>query len=85
MTKFKNLLIAFLLMLAGHAASAQGSFTVTLTLADQQTNEPVGFATVSLTEKGESKAAKYILSNSEGEAEITKVRKGTYVLKAEIM
>lgn len=85
MTKFKNLLIAFLLMLAGHAASAQGSFTVTLTLADQQTNEPVGFATVSLTEKGESKAAKYVLSNSEGEAEITKVRKGTYVLKAEIM
>ena len=66
-------------------AYAQNSVSVTLKLADGKTGEPVGFATVSLTVKGEEKASKYVLSNSEGEAVITKVKKNTYILKAELM
>ena len=71
------------LLLIGFVSYAQTS--VSLKLEDKQTGEPVGFATVSLTVKGESKPVKYVLSNSEGEAEITKVRKNTYILKAEMM
>ena len=79
-----KIILAVVVFLAGTAFSyAQSS--VSLKLVDEKTGEPVGFATVSLTVKGENKAVKYVLSNSEGEAEITKIRKNTYVLKAEMM
>ncbi len=71
------------LLLIGVVSYAQPS--VSLKLEDKQTGEPVGFATVSLTVKGESEPVKYVLSNGEGEAVITKVKKNTYVLKAEMM
>ena len=67
------------------AAYAQSTFSVSMKLSDGKTGEPVGFATVSLTPKGEEKASKYVLSDSDGEAEITKVKKNTYILKAELM
>ena len=67
------------------SASAQNSFKVKLGLVDDKTNAPVGFATASLTPKGEEKASKYVLADSEGSAELAKVRKGTYVLKVEIL
>ena len=78
-------ILTILLFLTGLVSYAQNSFTVSLKLADEKTKEPVPYATVSLTVKGEEKAAKYVLSNSEGEAEITKVKKNTYILKAELM
>ena len=59
--------------------------TVKLRLVDSKTSDPVAFATVSLTLKGQDVAAKYVLSDSEGAAVLTKVRKNTYVVKAEIM
>ena len=58
-------------------AFAQNSFTVKLKLIDSKTDEPVGYATASLTVKGEKSAAKYVLTNGEGEASIAKVKKGT--------
>ena len=85
MTKrFKAFLIGVLL-LAGISASAQSSFEVKLELVDSKTEEPVGYATVSLTVKGEKTAQKYVLTDGEGKAVLTKVRKGTYLLKAELM
>ena len=72
-------------MLIGTSAFAQGTFTVSLKLEDAKNSEPVAFATASLTKKGEKQAAKYVLTDSHGHAEIAKVRKGVYVLKAEIM
>lgn len=72
-------------MLIGFSAYAQGSYTVKLKLVDSKTSEPVGFATASLTVKGQDKASKYVLTDAEGNAELAKVRKGTYVLKAELM
>ena len=85
MTMFRKSFFVLLLLLVGYVASAQGTFKVTLKLVDENSGEPVGFATVSLTAKGENNAAKYVLTDSEGEAEIVKVKKGTYNLKAEIM
>ena len=72
-------------VLTGFSAYAQNSFSVKVKLVDAKTDEAVGFATASLTVKGEQKAAKYSLTNSEGAAELTKVKKGTYIFKAEIM
>ena len=79
-SKIISLIIALLV-----SASAFAQVTVKLRLVDSKTSEPVPFATVSLTEKGADSAAKYVLSDSEGKASLTKVRKNTYVLKAEIM
>ena len=82
---FSRMMMVGLLMLAGLSAYAQSSFSVDVKLVDANTDEPVGFATVSLTPKGETEASKYVLTDSHGAATITKVKKGTYVLKAEIM
>ena len=85
MTKIHKIFLTAAFMLACFASYAQNSFTVSLKLVDEKTGEPVGFATTSLTIKGEKNAAKYALTSSEGEATLTKVRKGTYILKAELM
>ena len=74
--------LAFLLSIT---AFAQGAFSVKVKLVDSKTSDPVSFATVSLTVKGQETATKYVLSDIDGNAEITKVKKGTYVLKAELM
>ena len=79
------LTLAILLFFTGTTAYAQNSFPVNLKLVDKASGDPVAFATVSLTPKGESKAAKYVLSDSEGKAAISKVKKGNYVVKAELM
>lgn len=66
-------------------ASAQNQVSVKLKLVDSKTSEPVSFATVSLTVKGEDTPSKYVLSDSEGKAELVKIRHNTYILKAELM
>ncbi len=81
----KRLATAFALMTVSLAAYAQGSFNVSIKLTDETTGEPVGFATVSVTEKGEEKPAKYVLADEDGAASLTRVKKGTYILKAELM
>ncbi len=64
---------------------AQASYSVKLKLEDSKTGEPVSFATVSLTAKGAESPLKYVLSTAEGNAEISKVPKGNYVLKVDMM
>ena len=82
---FKRIIISFVLILTGQSAFAQASFTVKLKLIDAKTSEPVSYATASLTVKGESTAAKYVMTDAEGVASLPKIKKGTYVLKAELM
>ncbi len=82
---FRRVILTVCVFLLGFSAYAQNSFTVKLKLVDAKTAEPVSFATASLTVKGETTAAKYVLTDAEGAASLTKVRKGTYVLKAELM
>ena len=86
--KTPRFLKGFLLLmslLCGLSVYAQSTFTVKLKLVDSSTSEPVGFATASLTVKGETSAAKYVLTDVEGVGSLNKVRMGTYVLKAELM
>ena len=82
---FLKSFLSIALMLMGFSAFAQGQFTVKLKLVDEKTSEPVPFATASLTVKGEDKAAKYVLTDDKGQASLTKVKKGTYIVKAELM
>ena len=82
---FLRSLLSIIAVLAGLTSYAQGTFTVKLKLIDAKTSEPVSFATASLTVKGQTTAAKYVLTDADGAAELTKVQKGTYIFKAEQM
>ena len=82
---FIRTLIASFAFLLSFTAFAQNTFSIKLKLVDSKTSEPVSYATVSVTEKGKTEALRYVLSDIDGAAEIVKVEKGTYVLKAEIM
>ena len=74
----------FVLLLAVLTAAAQ-NFTVKAILQDSDSGDPVGFATVSLTPDGASKASKYTLSDGEGHVSIDKVHPGKYTVKAELL
>ena len=80
----KNFLLVLVLM-TGTPALAQSIYSIKLHLADEKTSEPVAFATASVTEKGEKAPLKYTLTDAHGDATITKLKKGTYILKAELM
>lgn len=67
------------------SAFAQNSYTIKLKLVDAKTAEPVGFATTSVTVKGADKASKFVMSDENGVAVLSKVSRGTYVVKAELM
>ena len=82
---FWRMIAVSVLLLMGFSAYAQNSFTVKLKLVDDKTSEPVSFATASLTVKGQTAADKYVLTDAEGNASLAKVRKGTYIFKAELM
>lgn len=82
---FKRTFVFLVFIMAGFVAMAQGSYSVKLTLVDAKTSQPVGFATASLTPKGATTASKYALTDENGKAALTKVSKGTYVFKAELM
>ena len=77
--------ISFAFLFIGHSAFAQGQFTVKLKLVDEKTSAPVAYATASLKVKGEETASKYVLTDDKGAASLTKVKKGTYIFKAELM
>lgn len=82
---FSRMAVLLLALLISSAAFAQNSFSVKLKLIDAKTSAPVGFATTSLTVKGSNSASKFVMSDENGAASLTKVSKGTYVLKAELM
>ena len=68
-------------------ASAQ-SFAqnnVTATLKEAGTEEPVGYATASLTPEGSETVYKYATSNAQGVVTIESVRDGNYTFRVELM
>ena len=73
------------LMLLGFSGFAQNQNVVTGNLIDETTGEALGFATVSLTRDGQSKPAKYTLSDDKGAFSMTSVRNGTYAVVVELM
>ena len=83
--RIKRIIVLLVCILSASLMTAQNRGNLTVTLKDSQTDEPVGFATVSLTKSGEQKPYKYALTDSEGKATIERVSHGKYVFKAEIM
>ena len=83
--RVKRIIVLLVCILSASLMTAQNRGNLTVTLKDSQTDEPVGFATVSLTKSGEQKPYKYALTDSEGKATIERVAHGNYVFKAEIM
>ncbi len=81
----RRLATVLLLMILSLSAYAQGIYSVKLKLIDSKTSEPVAFATASITVKGETTPLKYVLTDVEGAASLTKIKKGAYVFKAELM
>ena len=79
---FKKIVLLAAGLLLGISVFAQN---VTGVLLDESTGEPLGFATVSLTRDGQSKPAKYILTNDKGAFTLESVRNGSYTLRAELM
>ena len=84
MKYFKHLLL-IIALLACNTAFAQAIYSIKLHLTDEKTSEPVAFATASVTVKGEKTPLKYTLTDDKGDAVISKLKKGTYILKAELM
>ena len=84
MKNFFRYLIVIVTFLAGTTALAQ-PYSVKLRLIEEKSSEAVPFATVSLTPAGSTKASKYALTDNKGDATITRVNRGAYVIKAEIM
>ena len=78
----RRFVLALIGLLSALSLGAQ-NYKITVKLADSATNEPVGFATVSLIpERGNTK---YALTDAEGKTVVEKVRAGKYTLKAELL
>lgn len=58
---------------------------ITAVLKDASNDEAISYATVSLTKKGQEKPTKYTLSGESGDILLESVRKGEYVVKAELL
>ena len=65
-------------------ALAQNTGTIRAVLQDES-GEPVPFATVSVYKMGNSKPYKYALSTADGKVSIEKVTNGKYTIKAELL
>ena len=82
-------LTAFLVLIGAlvseNDAVAQGGVSVKMLLSDASTGEPVGFATVSLTDTTTSKTYKFEMSTEDGKVQMNGIRNGVFRLKAEMM
>ena len=83
--KYIRHILFVLALLAATPAFSQAIYSIRLHLADERTSDPVAFATVSVTLKGEKSPLKYILSDDKGDAVIAKLKRDTYTLRVELM
>lgn len=83
---FLRLVATLVCMVAvAFAAYAQGGVSVSMVLSDSSNGEPVGFATVSLTDTTTARTYKFSMSAADGKVYILGVRNGVFLLKAEMM
>lgn len=73
------------LMLAAASFAQSSTHSVSVTLLDASNNEPVSYATVSVTAKGSTQPAKYALTSEKGSVTLDGLRDGTYTFAAEMM
>lgn len=81
-TSTRRFVFAVFALLFSTVAFAQN---VSLKLQDATNGDAVRYATVSLTVPGKTTAYKYVLSDDKGAGTFENVRKGTYVVKAEML
>ena len=81
-TSLGRMAVLLFCLLLSFSAFAQNTFSVKFKLVDAKTSEPVGYATASLTVKGAETAARFVMTDEKGAADLTKVSKGTYIVKA---
>ena len=77
-----------ILSLALLFSACLGSFAqnaVKAVLVDATNGTPLGFATVSLTPEGKTKASNYVLSDENGNVEFSSVKNGKFTFKAELL
>ena len=77
--------VSIILFLLVFAVDALAQISIKASLVDSASGEPISFATVSLTRQGATKPASYVLSADDGKVNMTGVRKGNYIFKAELL
>ena len=84
-TSIGRMALLLFCLLFSFTAFAQSTFSVKFKLVDAKTSEPVGYATASVTVKGAETATRFVMTDEKGVADLAKISKGTYVVKAELM
>ena len=79
----KIIIGAVLLLLVCLPSMAQNA--VKAVLVDATNGSPLGFATVSLTPDGKTKASNYVLSDENGNVDFASVKNGKFTFKAELL
>ena len=83
--KLSHILLLLVSLLAAPSAFAQAIYSVKVRAVEEKTGQPVAFATASVTVKGEKEALKYTLTDEQGYATVTKLKKGSYTFRVELM
>ena len=83
--KLSHILLLLVSLLAAPSAFAQAIYSVKVHAVEEKTGQPVAFATASVTVKGEKEALKYTLTDDQGYATVTKLKKGSYTFRVELM
>ena len=83
--KLSHILLLLASLLAAPSAFAQAIYSVKVRAVEEKTGQPVAFATASVTVKGEKEALKYTLTDDQGYATVTKLKKGSYTFRVELM
>lgn len=83
--KLSHILLLLVSLLAAPSAFAQAIYSVKVRAVEEKTGQPVAFATASVTVKGEKEALKYTLTDDQGYATMTKLKKGAYTFRVELM
>ena len=81
----KSVFLTLFLACLGIPSFAQAIYSLKVELVDAEKSEPVAYATVSVTVKDEKEPLKYVLTDVNGQGTINKLKKGTYIFKAELM
>lgn len=84
MKNLQKILIPLITAFISTVAFAQGR-SLSARLMDSSTNEPIPYATASLTPEGAKSASKYVLSTDNGWVEMSGLKKGKYTLKVELL
>ena len=83
--KLSHILLLLVSLLAAPSAFAQAIYSVKVRAVEEKTGQPVAFATASVTVKGEKETLKYTLTDDQGYATVTKLKKGSYTFRVELM